>query len=78
MVRRLLSRFESYARLNRTIPSDALSSLSQFTDVKQFANTLASYLILKISIKQKLLEIESIPKLLDKILVYVENENWNS
>ena len=74
MVRRLLSRFESYARLNRTIPSDALSSLSQFTDVKQFANTLASYLILKISIKQKLLEIESIQKLLDKILVYVENE----
>ena len=74
LTRRLVSRFEIYARLNRTVPSEALSSLSQLNDVPQFANTLASYLILKIEIKQKLLEINSIKKLLDKILIHIENE----
>ena len=74
LTRRLVSRFEIYARLNRTVPSEALSSLSQLNDIPQFTNTLASYLILKIDIKQKLLEINSIKKLLDKILVHIENE----
>ncbi len=74
LVRRLISRFESYSRLNRTVPSEALSSLSQLNDIEQFANTLASYLILKINVKQKLLEIPTVQKLLNKILVFLENE----
>ena len=74
LVRRLLARFGTYARLNRTVPSEALSSLSQLSDVEQYANTLASYLVLKIDLKQKLLEITTTQTLLDKILVYIENE----
>ena len=74
LVRRLLTRFGSYAKLNRTVPSEALSSLSQINDTSQFANTLASYIVLKIDMKQKLLELPTIQKLLDKILVYIENE----
>ena len=74
LVRRLLTRFGSYAKLNRTVPSEALSSLSQINDTSQFANTLASYIVLKIDMKQKLLELQTIQKLLDKILVYIENE----
>ena len=74
LIRRLLTRFETYAKLNRTVPSEAQSSLSQLTDINQFANTLASYLILKIDMKQKLLEIPTTQKLLDKILVYIESE----
>ena len=74
LVRRLLARFGTYARLNRTVPSEALSSLSQLSDIEQYANTLASYLVLKIDLKQKLLEITTTQTLLDKILVYIENE----
>ena len=74
LVRRLLARFGTYARLNRTVPSEALSSLSQLSDIEQYANTLASYLVLKIDMKQKLLEITTTQTLLDKILVYIENE----
>jgi len=74
LVRRLITRFGIYAKLNRTVPSEAYSSISQINDTYQFANTLASYLVLKIELKQKLLEIPTTPKLLDKILVYVENE----
>ena len=74
LVRRLHARFGTYARLNRTVPSEALSSLSKLSDTEQYANTLASYLVLKIDLKQKLLEITTTQTLLDKILVYIENE----
>ena len=74
LVRRLLARFGAYSKLNRMVPSEALSSLSQISNTKQFANTIASYLVLKIDAKQKLLELSSTQKLLDKILVYIENE----
>ena len=74
LVRRLTTRFGIYAKLNRTVPSEAYSSISQISDTYQFANTLASYIVLKIELKQKLLEIPTTQKLLDKILVYVENE----
>ena len=74
LVRRLLTRFSSYAKLNRSVPSEAVNSLTQLSDPEQFANTLSSYIILKISMKQKLLEIDSTQKLLDKLLVHIENE----
>ena len=74
LTRRLLTRFGAYAKLNRTVPSEALSSMSHINETYLFANTIASYLILKIDTKQKLLEITSTQKLLDKILVHIENE----
>jgi len=74
LVRRLQTRFGIYAKLNRTVPSESISSLSQITDTEQFANTLASYLVLKIDLKQQLLEMPTTQKLLDKILTYIENE----
>ncbi len=74
LMRRLLARFGAYAKLNRTVPSEALSSMSQINETYQFANTIASYLVLKIDKKQKLLEMSSTQKLLDKILVHIENE----
>ncbi len=74
LVRRLQTRFGIYAKLNRTVPSESVSSLTQLNDTYQFANTIASYLVLKIDMKQKLLEMTTIQKLLDKTLVYIENE----
>ena len=74
LVRRLQTRFGIYAKLNQTVPSESVSSLSQLNDTYQFANTIASYLVLKIDMKQKLLEMTTIQKLLDKTLVYIENE----
>ena len=74
LVRRLQTRFGIYVKLNRTVPSESVSSLSQLNDTYQFANTIASYLVLKIDMKQKLLEMTTIQKLLDKTLVYIEKE----
>ena len=74
MVRRLITRFGVYSKLNRTVPSEALSSITKLSDKDKFANTLASYLVLKIDLKQQLLEMTTTQALLDKILVYIENE----
>ena len=74
LTRRVLSRFEDYSKLNRTLPSDSSVSLNQIKDLEQLANTISSYLVLKIDDKQKLLCSNSIEKLLDKILMHLENE----
>ena len=74
LTRRVLSRFEDYSKLNRTLPSDSSVSLNQIKDLEQLANTISSYLVLKIDDKQKLLCSSSIEKLFEKILMHLENE----
>ena len=73
LMRRLISRFGTYSKLNRTVPSEALSSLSQLSDTSQFANTVASYLVLKIEMKQKLLEIPTTFLLIVVSGLHIEN-----
>ena len=74
LTRRVLSRFEDYSKLNRTLPSDSSVSLNQIKDLEQLVNTISSYLVLKIDDKQKLLCSSSIEKLFEKILMHLENE----
>ena len=74
LTRRILSRFEDYSRLNHSLPSDSTVALNQSKDLEQIANTISSYLILKIDDKQKLLCTTGLEKLLDKILIHLENE----
>ena len=74
LTRRILSRFEDYSRLNHSLPSDSTVALNQSKDLEQIANTISSYLVLKIDDKQKLLCTTGLEKLLDKILIHLENE----
>ena len=74
LTRRILSRFEDYSRLNHSLPSDSTVALNQSKDLEQIANTISSYLVLKIDDKQKLLCTTGLEKLLDKILMHLENE----
>ena len=74
LTRRVLSRFEDYSKLNRTLPSDSSVSLNQIKDLEQLVNTISSYLVLKIDDKQKLLCISNVDKLFEKILMHLENE----
>ena len=74
LTRRILSRFEDYSRLNHSLPSDSTVALNQSKDLEQIANTISSYLVLKIDDKQKLLCTSGLEKLLDKILIHLENE----
>ena len=74
LTRRILSRFEDYSRLNHSLPSDSTVALNQSKDLEQIANTISSYLVLKIDDKQKLLCTIGLEKLLNKILIHLENE----
>ena len=73
-VRTILTQFEQYIKLNRKIPPDVLMSLSQITDIAKFADTVASYLSLKVSDKQEILEMPSIKERLFRILEHIEGE----
>ncbi|MEI8295582.1 MAG: endopeptidase La [Alphaproteobacteria bacterium] len=74
IVRTLLGQFEQYIKLNRKIPPDVLVTINQLDDPSRLADTIASYLLLKISDKQEILETVDVGKRLDKLINYVESE----
>ncbi|MBI1954511.1 MAG: LON peptidase substrate-binding domain-containing protein, partial [Proteobacteria bacterium] len=74
LMRSLNSQFEQYVKLNRKIPPDILVTVNQIDDPVRLADTIASYLTLKISDKQEILETVSLLQRLEKMLVFIEGE----
>jgi len=72
--RTVVSQFEQYIKLNKKIPPEVLVSLNQIEDAGKLADTVASHLALKISEKQELLEIESVPERLERVYAHMESE----
>ena len=74
LVRSVNSQFEQYVKLNRKIPADVLVTINQIDDPEKLADTIASYLTLKISEKQALLELPTASERLDHILSLIDSE----
>lgn len=74
LVRMIVSQFEQCIKLNRKIPSDVLVSINQIDEPAKLADTISSYLSLKISDKQVLLETADVKQRLEKILNHIESE----
>jgi ATP-dependent Lon protease len=74
LVRTLVSQFEQYIKLNRKIPPDVLVTINQLDDPSKLADTIASYLLLRIQEKQELLETLDVAQRLEKLLHYIESE----
>ena len=55
LVRALLGRFEQYAKLNKKIPPEVLSSLSGSDDASRIADSIAAHMAIKIDNKQAVL-----------------------
>jgi ATP-dependent Lon protease len=72
--RAVLTEFEQYVKLNKKIPPEVVSSISQIEDISKMADTIASHLVLKIDEKQKLLESTNLTERLEQIFAYMENE----
>ncbi|MFN7710181.1 MAG: endopeptidase La [Holosporales bacterium] len=66
--------FEQYLKLNTKIPPDLLVSVQRIDEPTKLADTLAAQLTLKVSEKQKLLEISSISERLEAICGFMEGE----
>ena len=72
--RTAVSQFDSYVKLNKKVPQEALASVSQIEDPAKLADTIAAHLSIKIAEKQELLELASVNQRLEKVYAFMEGE----
>jgi len=72
--RAVADQFESYVKLNKKVPPEALASIPQITEPGKLADTIAAHLSVKIADKQSLLEIFDVAKRLEKVYALMEGE----
>ncbi|MDR1476057.1 MAG: endopeptidase La [Holosporales bacterium] len=75
LVLALLSNFESFFKQNKKLPADVFSSVSSIEDPSKLCDTIASYLPLKISERQGILETLSVKKRLEKLIFLMEEKS---
>ncbi len=73
-VRSLKSQFEQYVKLNRKIPAEIMASILAIEDGSRLGDTVAAHLSIKLDEKQKLLEMDHLPKRLERLMALLENE----
>ena len=74
LVRSIIAQFEQYVKLNKKVPPEILTSLSGIDEPGRLADTVAAHMSLKLSEKQRVLEIQDIKTRLEQILGIIEGE----
>jgi ATP-dependent Lon protease len=74
LVRTLTTQFDQYVKLQKKIPSDLLSSVTQISDPSKLSDIVAAHLGFKLEEKQVLLETKSIASRFEKIIGFMEAE----
>ncbi|MGI9259701.1 MAG: endopeptidase La [Gammaproteobacteria bacterium] len=74
LARSVVSRFEQYVKLNKKIPPEILTSLAGIDQPGRLADTVAAHMALKLSDKQKILEINDVKERLEHVLGLVDGE----
>jgi ATP-dependent Lon protease len=74
LARSVATEFENYAKLNKKVSPDIVSTIAGIEDYAKLADTVASHLAVKISDKQEVLEIAKVAKRLEKVLGLMESE----
>ncbi|HLF11125.1 MAG TPA: LON peptidase substrate-binding domain-containing protein, partial [Gammaproteobacteria bacterium] len=74
LTRSVMSRFEQYVKLNKKIPPEILTSLSGIDSPSRLADTVAAQMTLKLSEKQKVLEIAGVRQRLEHVLGLIDGE----
>ncbi len=74
MMRTVTQQFDSYVKLNKKVPQEAIASIGQITDPARLADTVAAHLAIKLADKQALLEIVSVNKRLERVYAFMEGE----
>ncbi len=74
LVRSVVSQFEQYVKLNKKVPPEVLTALAGIEQPGRLADTVAAHMALKLSEKQKVLEILDVRKRLEHVLVAIEGE----
>ncbi|ALS97817.1 endopeptidase La [Lacimicrobium alkaliphilum] len=74
MIRSATSQFEGYVKLNKKIPPEVLTSLNGIEDAARLADTMAAHMPLKLSEKQKVLEMDQVGERLEYLMALMESE----
>ena len=74
LIRSAVSQFEGYVKLNKKIPPEVLTSLNGIEDAVRLADTMAAHMPLKLTEKQKVLEMQSVNERLEYLMALMEGE----
>jgi ATP-dependent Lon protease len=74
MIRSLHATFESYVKLNKKVPPEVLSTVTQLSAVARLADTVATHLNLKLADRQRLLELVDPAKRLEEVFGLMQAE----
>ncbi|HCU24406.1 MAG TPA: endopeptidase La, partial [Deltaproteobacteria bacterium] len=74
LMRSVKATFEAYVKLNKRIPPEMLASVAVIDDPARLADTIVAHLTLKLSDKQKILELESPAERLEKLFELMQGE----
>jgi ATP-dependent Lon protease len=74
LVRSIIAQFEQYVKLNKKVPPEILTSLAGIDEPGRLADTVAAHMALKLSEKQRILEVQDVMSRLEQILGIIEGE----
>ncbi len=74
LLRSIHSSFENYVKLNKKVPPEVLTNVSQLKTASRLADTIATHLNLKLEDRQKLLELIDPAKRLEEVFGYMQAE----
>ncbi len=74
LLRSLTNQFDQYVKLNKKIPPEILTSLSNIDDPGRLVDTIAAHMSLKVDEKQKILEIKDLQERLEYLMGMMESE----
>jgi len=67
--------FDQYVKLNKKVPPEVLTSLSNIDDPSRLADTMAAHMSLKLDEKQLVLEMEDVQQRLEHLMTLMESES---
>ena len=74
LARSVTNEFESYMKLNKKVPPEAVGVVRQIEDYAKLADTIAAHLALKIRDRQEILETTAVTERLEKVLGLIGSE----
>ena len=74
LTRSVVSHFEQYVKLNKKVPPEILTSLAGIEQPGRLADTVAAHMALKLSEKQKVLEMQDVRARLEQVMTLIEGE----
>ncbi|KEI01747.1 endopeptidase La [Clostridium botulinum] len=74
LVRSVRDAFEEYIKLSNIASAEILINIEELDDAGRFADVVSSYLVLKESTKQQLVEAFDVNERLEKLLLIIKNE----